>query len=254
MDARHRAVTSIEDAQLALDRALSELDAIPSVDPHIVGFAAHALNSCANTTTAAAELLQHTLAGYPDPEVATWLEGIHHAAHMMRHTIGRLLHASAPSDFPLKFGHVNLVLLMDRAIQYYKRAAEPNEIRIVNLAVGQIPLVWADSVAVAVVADNLLSNAVKVSPPGSTIYVQLIAEESAVVCSVRDAGPGLTREARDQLFQRMVGGSSIRAAEPSGGYGLAVAWEFVDRMNGTLWCESEPGRGARFVFRLPAKG
>ena len=82
MDARHRAVNSIEEAQLALDHALSELDAIPSVDPHIVGFAAHALNSCANTTTAAAELLQHTLAGYPDPEVATWLDGIHHAAHM----------------------------------------------------------------------------------------------------------------------------------------------------------------------------
>ena len=122
---------------------------------------------------------------------------------MMRHTIGRLLHASAPSDFPLKSGLVNLVLLMDRAIQYYKRAAEPNDIRIVHLAVGQIPLVWADAVAVAVVADNLLSNAVKVSPPGSTIYVQLMSEESAVVCSVRDAGPGLTKEARDQLFQRM---------------------------------------------------
>jgi signal transduction histidine kinase len=143
---------------------------------------------------------------------------------------------------------------MDRAIQYYKRVAEPNDIRIVNLAVGQIPLAWADGVAVAVVVDNLLSNAVKVSPPGSTIYVQLMAEESAVVCSVRDAGPGLTKEARDRLFQRMVAGSSVRGSEPAGGYGLAVAWEFVDRMNGTLWCESEPGRGARFAFRLPSRG
>jgi len=94
---------------------------------------------------------------------------------------------------------------------------------------------------------------VKVSSPGSTIYVQLMAEESAVVCSVRDGGPGLTKEARDQLFRRMIGGSSLRGAEPSGGYGLAVAWEFVDRMKGTLWCESEPGRGARFAFRLPSK-
>ena len=104
VDPRERAVSSIEEAQLALDRALSELDTIPSIDPTIVGFAAHALSSCANTTTAAAELLQHTLAGYPDPEVATWLDGIHHAANMMQHTIGRLLHASAPSDFPLKRG------------------------------------------------------------------------------------------------------------------------------------------------------
>ena len=28
----------------------------------------------------------------------------------------------------------------------------------------------------------------------------------------------------------------------------------VEFMNGTLWCESEPGRGARFAFRLPARG
>jgi signal transduction histidine kinase len=115
-------------------------------------------------------------------------------------------------------------------------------------------LVWADRVAVAVVADNLLSNAVKVSPPGSTVYVQIMPEEDSVVCSVRDAGPGLTREAREQLFQRMVAGPGVRSAAPSGGYGLAVAWEFVDRMKGTLWCESEPGRGARFAFRLPARG
>jgi signal transduction histidine kinase len=254
VDPRERAVSSIEEAQLALDRALSELDTIPSIDPTIVGFAAHALSSCANTTTAAAELLQHTLAGYPDPQVATWLDGIRHTADMMQHTIGRLLHASAPSDFPLKPTYVNLPLLMDRAAMYYRRLAEPNQIRIVSLAVGQIPLVWADSVAVAVVADNLLSNAVKVSPPGSTVYVQILPEDEAVVCSVRDAGPGLTREAREQLFQRMVAGPGGRSAAPSGGYGLAVAWELVDRMNGTLWCESEPGRGARFAFRLPGRG
>ena len=64
-DPRKRAVSSIEDAQLALDRALSELDTIPSIDPTIVGFAAHALSSCVNTTTAAAELLQHSWPGIP---------------------------------------------------------------------------------------------------------------------------------------------------------------------------------------------
>ena len=61
---------------------------------------------------------------------------------------------------------------------YYRRVAEPNQVRIVCLAVGQVPLVWADRVAVAVVADNLLSNAVKVSPPGSTVYVQIMPKRT----------------------------------------------------------------------------
>ena len=42
-DPKTRAISSIEDAQLALDRALSDLDTIPSFDPTIVGFVAHAV-------------------------------------------------------------------------------------------------------------------------------------------------------------------------------------------------------------------
>jgi signal transduction histidine kinase len=32
-----------------------------------------------------------------------------------------------------------------------------------------------------------------------------------------------------------------------------VAWEFVDRMGGRLWLESEPGRGTQLFFRLPSR-
>ena len=36
------------------------------------------------------------------------------------------------------------------------------------------------------------------------------------------------------------------------GYGLAIARDLVTRMGGTIWCESQPGQGATFAFRLPA--
>jgi signal transduction histidine kinase len=42
------------------------------------------------------------------------------------------------------------------------------------------------------------------------------------------------------------------AGEPSTGLGLSIAKRHVDNMNGQLVCESEPGKGATFVLRLPA--
>ena len=253
MDPKARAAAFVEEAQLALDRALSELDAVPAFDPAIVGFVAHALTNYVTAITATVEMLKHTLHDYPDGDVPTWLDGIQHATDLMQHMIGRLLHASIPGDFPLKPSHVNLQILMERACQYYRRVAEPKQISIVNLATGDIPLVWADRVAVAVVAETLLANAVKVSPPRSTVYVHIAADANDVVCSVRDAGPALTQAQRDGLFQRMVEGDAGPATDPRGS-GLALAWEFVDRMGGTLSVESDSGKGTRFSFRLPTRG
>jgi signal transduction histidine kinase len=253
MDTKGRAIASIEEARHALENALTELDSIPEFDPAVVGFVAHALTNYVTAITATLDMLKSTLCDYPDADVATWLEGIRHATDLMQHMIGRLLHASAPADFPLKPSHVNVRLLMERASQYYRRLAEPNQVAIVCLAASDIPLVWADRVAVAVVAENLLAYAVRISPSRSTIYVHITAEADGVVCSVRDAGPGLTRAQQDQLLQRMVDGTAPRGADPNGASGLALAWEFVDRMAGTLWLDSEPGKGTRFSFRLPTR-
>jgi signal transduction histidine kinase len=37
------------------------------------------------------------------------------------------------------------------------------------------------------------------------------------------------------------------------GSGLALAWQFVDRMGGTLSAEGDPGKGTRFSFRIPTR-
>lgn len=102
--------------------------------------------------------------------------------------------------------------------------------------------------------DNYLSNAVKYSPPGRSVSVSLRAlPEGGVEFAVQDEGPGLSAEDRAQLFQkfkkltpRPTGG------EFSTGLGLSIVKTIVELHGGTLGCDSEPGRGARFWLRLPA--
>ena len=72
------------------------------------------------------------------------------------------------------------------------------------------------------------------------------------MCRVCDEGPGLSQEDQAKLFQPGIQLSSVATGgEPSSGYGLAVAKELTDKLNGDLWCESTPGAGACFSFRLP---
>jgi signal transduction histidine kinase len=253
-DTKARVAASIERARADLDRALADLSLIPASNPASIGLGVHALNNYLNVTEVTVELLQLSLRDYADPEVHTWLEGLRHMTDVMHHTVGRLLHASAPGDFPLKLEFVNLSALMGRACEYYRRNAQRKQVTIALRSVGNIAPVWADRVAVAVVADNLLSNALKFSSPGQEIQVQIMSEPGCVICSVRDHGPGISEEDQQKLFQKGVPLTAVpTGGEPSTGFGLALAKDFVARMNGELWCDSELGHGACFSFRLPVR-
>jgi two-component system sensor histidine kinase/response regulator len=229
-DARTRTVESISKAKAELDRALAELDAVRPLDPAVVGLVAHAMSHYTTVTMATVEMLELTLGNHPDPNVGTWLDGIAHAANLMQHFVGRLVEVTPAADFPLKPDYVNLPMLIQRACEYYRRGADLQGVGITIEMADTMPLVWADRVAVAVIASNLLSNAVEVSPSGSRVRVRMTREPDAVVCEVRDAGPG------------------DAAGEPQ----LAIAREFISRLGGDLWGTREKGKGATWSFRLPA--
>jgi signal transduction histidine kinase len=250
-DAKTRTVESITKARIELDRALAELDQLRTFDPALLGVVAHAMSNYITVTTATVEMLQISLRDYPDADVPIWLEAIAHAANLMQHSIGRLVAVGAPRDFPLKLDFVNLAVLVQRACDYHRRRAEPRGVRIVVDVAGSIPLLWADRVALAVVADNLLSNAVQVSPIATTVDVRLVHEPGHVVCRIHDQGAGLTQEEQARLFGRPLPSKTALPATPGSGYGVAIAREFIHRLGGELWCESEHGHGAMFAFRLP---
>jgi signal transduction histidine kinase len=253
-DARTRTSESIAKAKLELDRALAELDTIRVLDPTLVSVVAHAMSNYITVTTATVEMLQMSLRDYPDADVPIWLEGIAHAANLMQHSVGRLVAVAPLRDFPLKLDYVNIVLLMQRACDYYRRRAESRHVRIFVEAAGPVPLVWADRVALAVIADNLLANAVQVSPSDGTIHVRVVKEPERVVVAIRDAGPGLTAVEQLGLCEPPASSDTVSPPTSGSGHGLGIACEFVQRLDGELWCESRRGHGATFFFSLPALG
>jgi signal transduction histidine kinase len=95
----------------------------------------------------------------------------------------------------------------------------------------------------------LLDNALRISPPDSELLIELVAGPDARI-SVRDQGPGVPPEDRDQIFRRFQRGRDTRQA--GFGLGLAIGRELAERMGGELRLDENEGPGASFTLRLPS--
>ena len=162
---------------------------------------------------------------------------------------------TSEEDGPLYRIHsfISFRSVIQRAIGNYEDVAREKCIRMTwRLPDSAAIAIWSDGVALGVALDNLLSNAIKFSSPGTTIDVSLRREQQALICAVRDEGPGLSESDRAHLFERGVQlGPKPTGGESSSGHGLAVARSVIEGLGGRLWCESTEGNGSCFMISLP---
>lgn len=116
-----------------------------------------------------------------------------------------------------------------------------------------LPLVLADPDRLAQVLRNLLGNALRHTPPGSRISISAGATDTIVEIAVADTGEGIQPEHLPYVFDRFWRGDRSRARGTGGsGLGLTIAKQLVQAQGGEIGVQSEPGRGSRFWFTLPA--
>jgi PAS domain S-box-containing protein len=111
-------------------------------------------------------------------------------------------------------------------------------------------IIHADREKIAQVINNLVGNAVKYSATGSLIEVSSEQENGKLRVCVKDNGMGIKADAIPRLFERY-----YRVEQTSNiagfGIGLYLSSEIIKAHGGTIWAESEFGRGSRFCFELP---
>lgn len=116
-----------------------------------------------------------------------------------------------------------------------------------------LPEVLGDRTQLVQLFQNLLGNALKFRrdlPPAIHVGVGRDPETAAWRFSVRDNGIGIEPAYFDRIFvifQRLHG----RRKYSGTGIGLAICKRIVERHQGRIWVESEPGRGTTFLFTLP---
>ena len=113
--------------------------------------------------------------------------------------------------------------------------------------------VKGDVVRLQQVLINLLGNAIKFTPAGAVevhVGVESIATED--VClhfAVKDTGIGVPQDKRDLIFRAFSQADESMTRRYGGtGLGLTISARLAELMHGSIWVESEPGKGSTFHF------
>jgi len=113
-----------------------------------------------------------------------------------------------------------------------------------------LPLLEFDAVLIERVLCNLLENAAKYSPPRTVIELGAQRDGDVVEVAVRDHGPGLPTERRDELFNMFVRGHP-ESGKPGTGLGLAICKAIVEAHGGRIRADNPAAGGACVSFTLP---
>src|SRR6056297_778371 len=147
----------------------------------------------------------------------------------------------------------NLYLLSEEVLDVLKPSAEKKSISIIN-KVNKKTTVSADRNMLSTILRNLISNAIKFTPRDGKVAINAQnTQDNTIKISVKDTGRGLSQEMKDKLFDITKSISTKGTENEEGsGFGLILCKEFIDKHNGTITIESEPGKGSTFVVTLPA--
>jgi two-component system CheB/CheR fusion protein len=153
----------------------------------------------------------------------------------------------------LRSGLVDLVPLVEMALDKPRAAAREKGVTLdVVRQVPSVP-VMGDPDRLQQIVLHLIGNAVKFTPAGGRVELAIGRDGTSWQLAVTDTGPGLTPEVLSRVFGGLRPTDYVAPRLPASlGVGLTIVGHLAELHGGSVEASSEgPGRGARFVVRLP---
>jgi signal transduction histidine kinase len=156
---------------------------------------------------------------------------------------GKLVFSPATAD---------LNSIVNQSIQSYKPWATLKSITIENKVPENYNL-YADENMLKTMMRNMLSNAIKFTHREGKVIINVCKENGFHKITVADNGIGFNPEIADSILNKEKFHSTKGTGNEFGsGIGLTLCREFAEKHGGTVWAESEPGKGSKFYFTIPS--
>lgn len=224
-----------------LRRANQELE-------HFAAAASHDLQEPLRMVTSYLGLLRTRLDGRLDDTTNAYFNTITAAAERMRQLIQNLLKLARIGPRELTPTWFDGSEAVDEAIHNLESQVRETT---ATIARDGLPRIFGDRTQVVLLFQNLIGNALKYRRPGEPPRIRINGGTRYGNClfSVSDNGLGIDDRHRQEIFtafRRLHGRDTI----PGTGLGLTICQRIVHQHNGSIWVESEPGRGSTFFFTL----
>jgi PAS domain S-box-containing protein len=191
-----------------------------------------------------------------DKKQRSYIGKVNRAAENLLGIINDILDFSKIEAGKLSMENVEFRLedVMDNLANLVGMKAEDKGLELLFSAPNDVPTALVgDPLRLGQVLTNLGNNAVKFTETGEVVVgVEKVAEDGAGVKLhfwVKDTGIGMTQEECGKMFKSFSQADASTTRRYGGsGLGLAISKNLVELMGGTIWVESEPGRGSTFHF------
>jgi Na+/proline symporter/nitrogen-specific signal transduction histidine kinase len=233
------------------NRRLKELDRLKD---EFVSTVSHELRTPLTSVRAFSEIL-HDNADMRQEERQKYLDIMVKETERLTRLINEVLDLakieSGRADWHME--NINLTEVLEEAVAATSQLFRERSVAIIELLPTFPVTVFADRDRITQVVINLLSNAAKFSPPEKgRVTVRLYFKEKEIRVEVADNGPGIHLDEQEKIFEKFKQITDLRNGKPKGtGLGLAICRRIIEYHNGSIWVESVPGQGAKFIFSLP---
>jgi signal transduction histidine kinase len=223
---------------------LRDLDQMRS---DFVSMVSHELRSPMTVVAGIADILENRADRLSPEQSKELILTLGREARRLRRLVSEVLDLEAIDQgrMELHRAAVDLVALVREAVA---DAVEPKR-TVVETELEQA-MIDVDPDRVKQVLLNLISNAAKFSEPDSPIHVTIDPHEVGFKVCVVDEGEGIPEGELGRLFQRFTR-LDVERRIPGSGLGLYLSRQIVEQHGGTIWVDSELGRGSTFSFTLP---
>lgn len=232
-----------------LQERKNELEELNKAKDRVFAIVSHDLRSPLTSVQGVLELVKDEI--IKGEELNYLVEGIESSLKQNVGVIEELLAWAKKqlSGFDLEVTQVELQTLMDDVISSQSFLALQKKIKMKAEVTQQ--KVYADANALRIIFRNLISNAIKYTEVGGRVKVYTEDRENVVRIMVSDDGTGIPESDKDKIFKSISWTRMGTDKEVGSGFGLSLSKEFVEKMNGRIWYESEEGVGTTFFVEIP---
>ncbi|MEN8241502.1 MAG: PAS domain S-box protein [Chloroflexota bacterium] len=170
------------------------------------------------------------------------------AGKKMDSLIDGLLTLSRINQVGLNITQLNLSVLAEQAFALLSENFPGRDIRF---SATKTPDIKGDPSLLEALLANLISNALKFSSKQKTTKIEFGCQtnQNEQVFYLKDNGIGFSENHAERLFAPFQRFENENEYEGTG-IGLTIAKQIVERHNGSVWAESQPGEGATFYFKI----
>jgi PAS domain S-box-containing protein len=214
----------------------------------------HELRTPLNAIIGFSDLLAEQTAGPLSSKQQRFVSHIQQGARHLLALINDILDLSKVEAGRLELNRENVPVAtaLAEVLVSIRPAAAAKDIAV-HSSIGPDVTVFADRIRFKQILVNLLGNAVKFTPEGGRIWVEAAERRGRLTVSVSDTGLGISIEEQEAIFDAFhQAGATTKGIKEGTGLGLAITKRLVEEHGGRIWVESEPGKGARLSFTMPA--